>query len=260
MNLAQVKCKREFQNRQRLGFRSPMVRATKVRNHIRQLNALGVSINDVARAAGVPERTVASIASGGVQSMHREWWVDQILSVDHRPHPSQRRALTIGARRRVQALGFIGYPQHMIETEIGVNRAVLAAFFRHQVMPYGRWKAIADVYEAWSGTPGPSDFSRRVARSKGWASPLAWEDLDIDDPHATPDLIGDRTAPVATDMVAVRKALAGYRIHLTVKEKQEAVRLARAWGWSCDEYADVMRVTRSSVKAAWYRHNQRTRA
>src|SRR5690606_25764514 len=54
-------------------------------------------------------------------------------------------------------------------------------------------------YERLSGTPGPSDKVRVWAEKLGWAPPLAWEGLNIDDPNAQPQGV---LRPVRPDELA----------------------------------------------------------
>jgi hypothetical protein len=80
-------------------------------------------------------------------------------------------------------------------------------------------------------TPVPSGCSatraRTEAEARGWAAPLAWNNIDTDErPH------GDRTSKHDVDPVVVERVLAGERLRMTAAERTEVVRRARQLGWS----------------------------
>lgn len=59
---------------------------------------------------------------------------------------------------------------------------------------------ISRAYDQLSGTPGPSPSAARLAAGAGYAPPLAWEGVDIDDPTAVPDH-GEATKRTRADLV-----------------------------------------------------------
>jgi len=91
----------------------------------------------------------------------------------------------LGTRRRVQALVAIGYTFGQISAELGVAHDVARSW---AVMPRQRVfvrtaERVAEVYERLSMRPKTgwkADQQRRLAARRGWAPPLAWDDIDTD--------------------------------------------------------------------------------
>lgn len=89
-----------------------------------------------------------------------------------------------GTRRRIQALMALGWPQALIGAELGVKQRAVSNWLARQYVTARNAKAVADLYDRLSMTPGPSEITRSRALARGWVPPLAWD--DIDDPAATP--------------------------------------------------------------------------
>lgn len=99
------------------------------------------------------------------------------------------RVSPIGTQRRLQALSAIGWSHLIIARELGMHPTRVRDLRGNQrTNNIYRTTAIkvARLYERLSGTPGPSDKVRVWAEKLGWAPPLAWEGLNIDDPNAQP--------------------------------------------------------------------------
>lgn len=101
----------------------------------------------------------------------------------------------MGVRRRLQALASIGYTI----TDISTLSSVPFPTVRDLIHPWIRGGVSARLdrqfralYARLSGTPGPSHRAALRARAKGWAPPLAWN--DIDDPDEKPVRAKYRTA------------------------------------------------------------------
>ncbi len=128
-----------------------------------------------------------------------------------------------GTRRRIHALAAIGYGQSQISERTGFRRVQLAHFTRWPKVHRDVAKVIAELYEELSHLPAPdSPAARQIrgqARLRGWASPLAWD--DIDDPNAMPQLPEDTGA---VDWVAVQRRLTGEKVKLNQAERAEVAR------------------------------------
>ena len=99
------------------------------------------------------------------------------------------RRPSIGTARRLRALIAIGHSQTEIGTLLGIHPSYiskLAEQNREHVNPDTAERVNA-LYNKLSMTPGKSKRSLRLAQSKGWAPPLAWDEDDIDNPEAHPD-------------------------------------------------------------------------
>lgn len=94
-----------------------------------------------------------------------------------------------GTARRLQALSALGYPNRML-AELGNHSASYIRCLRrpqpgqlvHRDVAQ-RWRRL---YEQYSATPGPSERARLWAKRYGFAPPLLWEGVDMDDPAARP--------------------------------------------------------------------------
>lgn len=92
----------------------------------------------------------------------------------------------IGATRRLQALGAMGWSMMEVGRRSGLHYVTLASVQRGAQTSIGArlHHGINAVYDELHMTPGPSTRARLDARRKGWAPPLAWD--DIDDPTQAP--------------------------------------------------------------------------
>lgn len=114
--------------------------------------------------------------------------IEQLIGADRLDPrvPDETFISPVGSIRRIQALRALGWPMQMLEARYGTFL---------QPPPDARCSAgyartIRDVYEELSGTTGPSTRVASLALRQGWAPPLAWEGVDIDDPRAFPDFTG----------------------------------------------------------------------
>ena len=99
----------------------------------------------------------------------------------HRGH--RRRVPVIGARRRVHALMRMGWPAMEVSRYLGISQQALWESIApdRKTVGIARHEAIDAVYEALSGTPGPSGRVAKLAASRGYPPPLAWDDIDTDE-------------------------------------------------------------------------------
>lgn len=141
----------------------------------------------IASAAGLTVEAVQHLATRsrqgrGVMARHN---ARALLSADiatattgHGPR--------IGATRRLQALAAIGWPMTRVADETGLHFVTLACVQRGAQNRIGAQlhRGIVAAYDRLHMTPGPSVRARNDAHRKGWAPPLAWD--DIDDPNEIP--------------------------------------------------------------------------
>lgn len=97
-----------------------------------------------------------------------------------------------GSSRRLRALVAIGYPPNQLALQLGLlTNEVLDLLYLHRTGTIQTWKAanIAALYDELWDQPqegSAADRSRIVARREAWQPPLAWDDDEIDNPHARP--------------------------------------------------------------------------
>lgn len=127
----------------------------------------------------------------------REACCREARNADERRRRKQREVLGIerridgtGTQRRIQALWALGWTSRDIANACGwgTPQAVTEVVGVRSAVFRGTAETVARAYEQLSMTPGPSAKNRRDAARKGWAPPLAWEGIDIDDPDTRPDL------------------------------------------------------------------------
>lgn len=165
----------------------------------------------------------------------------------------ERRALPrlvdrTGTVRRLQALAALGWRWQDMAEALGKtswqNVQAMAIGKSHRLVTRATAAGVARIYGRLSGHLGPSEVTRRRAVAKGWAPPLAWD--DIDDPDATPrGLVRERRPTV--DQAAVERVLSGDRLKLDGATRVEVVRRAAAMWMSDARIAELLGVTRRSV-------------
>ncbi|MCI2959526.1 hypothetical protein MN032_17715 [Agromyces atrinae] len=215
-----------------------------VRDHIVALKRDGdFGLERIADAAQVSRSAVLDVyfgPRGDAGRRHRESGRTQVIG-----ESTARRIMAVtpesiesafvaptGTVRRLQALVAIGYTETELATRLGMlvgnfNRIILG--LRPRVTAGTYRGACALFSESWSHpkSGGQADRARRLAASRGWVGPLAWD--DIDDPSEQPQVDAREDQLDAVDETAVDLALAGWDVALTPTERREAVtRLHRA--------------------------------
>jgi hypothetical protein len=96
-----------------------------------------------------------------------------------------------GSRRRVEALMVIGWTQQHIADAAGITLPVVQNMHTKRTYVHRETaEKIATAYDKLSMRLGPNMHTAAVARNRGYAPPLAWDDDEIDDPCATPHMPG----------------------------------------------------------------------
>ncbi|MEV8639492.1 hypothetical protein AB0395_48615, partial [Streptosporangium sp. NPDC051023] len=177
-----------------LGTHQPDVDADRCRQHVVMLRNHGMDVPSIAHEAGLGASTVSELLYGGKKTV-RPRTQAALLAV--RPHSLDRPGLTLalGTRRRLHALSAMGYPASLISRESGVGRdrlLVIMSSVPPARVTVATARRVTDAYRrlclvdpATCGVEARIVRTlRRQAAAKGWASPLAWD--NIDDPAATP--------------------------------------------------------------------------
>lgn len=165
------------------------VDAGPTRAAIRDLNARGVNIPDIARSIGVSPSTLVRCINGGAKvhaTTHAA--VTSMLRVDQRLVPSA------GTYRRLEALACLGYSAKFVCARAGLHPSTFTqGKYRDSTrVRASHAEAIARVFDELWGRP-PAAFGitantvaivKGVARREGYTPGLAWD--DIDDPNETP--------------------------------------------------------------------------
>lgn len=201
----------------------PWADAQPVRAHLAALKTAGIGTQRVAQLAGVSRSVITHVVYGRggnpPRPRVRRVIAEAILGVDPtraRPAPTATIDGT-GTARRVQALVAIGWTLTAQAGRVGWLLSNYAALTQGRPVLVQTADLIRDLYDRMSMTPAPPGFgttrARRLAQSKGWVPPLAWDDDEIDDPAATPAVDAPTRKPPAArsseDFVADYRMLAG---------------------------------------------------
>lgn len=165
----------------RYGYRD----AARAREHVARLRALGWTWQAIADAAGLSTWVAHNIHRGRTKRVLAESEA-ALLRITPVRMNSHRGVSAIGARRRVQALAWMGWPCWRIEQRVGCKRRTLTRELSRGRISITLAHRVADVYEQLSTIPGPSRVTAGKARGLGFAPPLAWDDETIDNPRARP--------------------------------------------------------------------------
>ncbi|MFC8704149.1 hypothetical protein ACFUIV_18435 [Streptomyces anulatus] len=171
------------------------VDATTARSHLTLLRTT-MSWSKIAEATGCDPRGMQLLLRGARTEINRTTH-NKILAVQPAPTPSPGVYIdATGIRRRLQALGAIGYSCIYLANRISTSdaRLYLIASGKQPTVRYVLARRIIAIYEELSDTPAPKGRSRtraiRNAKAKNWASPATWDDDTIDNPQARPEWTG----------------------------------------------------------------------
>lgn len=160
------------------------------------LRASGMTLRHLSDATGLSMTTIKRILRGSDKYVY-SGTAEAILSCtpqrpDAQPH-IEALVPTVGIARRLQALQVIGYTTQAISELIGYQYKTTPLLI-HARKPYvevGTARKVDEVYRRLMLTPAPhsraADRARRRAVRHGWASALAWDGIDIDNPAAVPN-------------------------------------------------------------------------
>lgn len=236
---------------------------TPVKVHLGILLRHGMTVKAIAAAAGVSADTVRAIWFGSKNKgargrgasparIHRST-AEKLLAVvpDLASLPPAVKISSRGMRRRIEALGTLGWAQTRLARMLGITQSRMARILTGKTdIPVELHNAAAALYERLWKVPAPhaTRYDRTVytgaieyARAHQWLPPLAWDDIDTDDEPAVVD-----EEPVV-DTVAIDLALRGERVRLTREERHLAIHLARERGYSLEETAQLLDITSRTV-------------
>lgn len=168
---------------QRLRGIPAVIPGRTVAAHLRTLIASGRTVRGIATMTGVSERAIGYILHG--QASVTRSRALALLAVQ--PLAEAPRVDPTGTIRRIQALAHIGWPVALTAKKAGYTPSYLFNIMAGRVptIPRDVASRLAIVYRQHSHQPGPSEYTRSIARRNGWHGPLAWD--DIDDPACQPE-------------------------------------------------------------------------
>lgn len=161
------------------------VDAVPVAEHLRKLIGLGWAPTAAAQTAGVSHRTATQLLAGR-WSRVRASTARAILAVPLAPVESNLSVDATGTRRRVEALGRMGWTARTVSEAVGLQPGSLSKILWRGTVSYATAHRIAEFYERNSDRFGGNRTWARKAAAFGYAPPAAWDDDTIDDPRAKP--------------------------------------------------------------------------
>lgn len=183
--------------------------------------------------------------------LSRRYWPDHLIDdPSYDPHANVRKPL--GARRRLRALWSVGHGAAAIGEAIGERPAVVEVWTLDEVpMPAYVIHLIADAYERLSGTIGDDQEATDRALHRQWASPLAWDDVDMDCPTARARRQCEGPGKDTIEPSILFAALSGHEVFsaLTPAEREMAVTLLLQRGWDHRKIGAHLRVSDTPEKS-----------
>lgn len=226
------------------GTWQPLLDAEPIRKHLENLRAAGVSYVRVAELAGLYPATVGGFLyptqGRPPKARVRPEIAAKILAVQAGDILPAIIDAT-GTRRRLQALGALGWPMKRLAPHIGVHPTTVGRLARHANIYGTSAVAVAVAYEKLRnqrpedlGVPARAALRMRDhAAQEGWNDPTYWDDMGgIDDPAFN---------PAAAEKPLKRNELAALR-------KADVEHLA-AYGIDAEEIAERVGLTKSTVHA-----------
>jgi plasmid maintenance system antidote protein VapI len=169
--------------------------ATDSAEHLRRYINEGWSQQGIADQLNIHVATIGGLASGRHKTCSREH-EHIILAFDpdfDADRPGYWTSVT-GPSRRIRALAVLGHPLHAVALKTGISYAAIRRIAREsgRVTSKDFANRIAEVFDAWSRSEGPSRTARGMAIAQGWQPLEAWQ--DIDDPQCQPSVNRDEIA------------------------------------------------------------------
>lgn len=175
------------------------VSAAPIRQHVKKLRKRGYTIAKIGAQTGVGTSTLHRIDKGK-RSQARQSTVDKVLAYNPGEKKGTRRNVipAIGAARRLQALGRLGWTPWLLAERCGLSASTITRIRDLNATKNIYAKndlIIRELYDdLWDQEPPRETRDQRSAVSHvlahatraGWLPPLAWDDGTIDDPNAKP--------------------------------------------------------------------------
>lgn len=167
----------------------PRIDAATAREHLTRLLAAGMSVPEVADAAGVSRSTVNDLRRGRTRKTAART-AQRILRVQQ-----PTRYTAVGLTRRVQALHALGWTVRAIAADSGLTKGTVLEYLHGRVTQPHRDVAhrLLGTYDRLSMSLPDGQLeqigitrARRLAVRRGWVPPLGWDDEQIDNPSARP--------------------------------------------------------------------------
>lgn len=182
-----------------------LVDAEPARAHVRSLQDAKVGIRQIAALAGLDFPTLSRLMYGSPSSgvaprkRLRPETAAAILSVRADKLAEGVRIDGTGTRRRLEALGTLGWTVPTLAARAGLSRPTLHNCHNGTAVTVRTARLVRELYDRmWNEVPPETNRAERSkvqrarigAERRGWAPPMAWDDDSIDDPDAVADGAG----------------------------------------------------------------------
>ena len=173
-----------YRYRKSMGIDQSRKRNYYVNEKIQRLQSFGFTQSSIAEMTGVSRATLHNIASR--KYLTSDWRLfEQLNDIQYmKAFETVQDGHYVPAYptvRRMQALSRIGWTNGAILEELraeGLEIYQVKTWYRltnHILIE--NHSAMERVYDRLSLSPGPSNRARLAAQSKGWASPLSWDNI-----------------------------------------------------------------------------------
>lgn len=169
----------------------PYVDPAPVREHIRALQAYGLSLDSIAVMAGEHPTALSVLMYpgsreyvAGIRQERANRYLALRFNLD--AIPDDNRLDACGTRRRLEALGRMGWSGVALANRLGITEQALSKFRTHPTVTARVARRIRDLYDELWDQQGGASKAQKWAERHGWAPPLAWDDETIDDPRTQP--------------------------------------------------------------------------
>lgn len=173
-------CIKDYSRKRRLGFFT-RVDGTATREHIAKLRQIGWSYALIDETSG----TWVSSYVTRIGAMVLPETEAKILAIPL-VAPKLLQVPIVGFRRRIEALGRMGWTRQDIARLAGVSVRVVCPTPDKKAVRADVFARVRDAYEKYSSQQGPSPAASLRAKAAGYQLPIAWDYVDIDDPKSRP--------------------------------------------------------------------------
>lgn len=241
-------------------WENTFVDVAPVREHLKSLQAQGWGAKQIAKQSGVTTSVVSKILFGRAKSemvqgkttrpkhvtkILREN-ADKLLALEFSPLASSDGTLVAarGAHRRIQALMCLGYSLKYQAEYIGWTGGNFVQVLNRQRIDAATFKKIADMFADLEMTrrvetdhQGRSAVTRALnfAKKHKFVPPAAWDNIDLDDAPAQPEVDKAYVDEAKFDLV-----ITGQKVELTKAEKVAAANFFRARGMSLNDIDELL--------------------
>ncbi len=180
-----LRYRKTYRLKQHRGIPTSLVPADEARAHLTRLTEIGWSLYALEDITGITDQGMRFITEGTHTRLERRTHA-AIMSVPYTlavPDcvPDNRFVPPHGAVRRFHALMALGWTRDLIQPHTRGTNVQHLSRSPYNRMEAGRWRDIDRAYRLLHMTQGPSTLGATRAIAKGYAPPMAWDDIDSPD-------------------------------------------------------------------------------